>query len=84
MTNINSVVTLVDILLKASKYEDAERLVNAKLQENAAIQEKLLELQKEISKQGQTRLHINQSSKRIPEVWYSILFFIHRRHKDIA
>ena len=51
MTNINSVVTLVDILLKASKYEDAERLVNAKLQENEAIQEKLLELQKEISKQ---------------------------------
>ena len=44
MTNINSVVTLVDFLLKESKYSEAEKIVNQELTQLHEPKKDLLEL----------------------------------------
>lgn len=51
MTNINSVVTLVDFLLKESKYSEAEKIVNQELTQLHKAKKDLLELKQLIQRQ---------------------------------
>ena len=51
ITNINSVVTLVDFLLKESKYSEAEKIVNQELTQLHKAKKDLLELKQLIQRQ---------------------------------
>ena len=51
MTNINNVVAVVDILLRESKYQVAESLVNDKIQELELAANELHDLKKTILQQ---------------------------------
>ncbi len=55
MTNINSVVTLVDFLLKESKYSEAEKIVNQELTQLHKAKKDLLELKQLIQRQETTQ-----------------------------
>ena len=55
MTNINGVVTLVDFLLKESKYSEAEKIVNQELTQLHKSKKDLLELKQLIQRQETTQ-----------------------------
>ena len=55
MTNINGVVTLVDFLLKESKYSEAEKIVNQELTQLHKAKKDLLELKQLIQRQETTQ-----------------------------